>query len=149
MHSWYKGFGLYGITDCRIDGWGAFLDVDCRQRQLLRPVRYRWKDWSGLQEHESPQGYQFDGASKWFAWRVLGYPWGASAKAACLHDRCFTERFILANGDRVSFEYSAALYLCFLEATGVGWIQRNLEYTAVLSPVARRLWHSHDWEFPA
>lgn len=138
---------LFNIQNCRIDGWGALLDVDERQKQLLRPVRYRWTDWRGLQEHEATQGYIFDGASKWFAWRLLGYPWGASAKAGCLHDRCFTERFKLSDGARVTFEYSAALYLCFLECTGVGWAQRNAEYFGVLSPAAYAVWSAHDKEF--
>lgn len=142
---------LHGIRDCRLDGWGAFLDVDPdgHERELLRPVRYRWIDEHGMQEHEAPQGYRFDGASKWFAWRLMGYPWGASARASCLHDRCFTERFRLSNGERVTFEYAADLYLCFLEATGVSWAQRNIEWAAVLSPKAKEVWDAHNAKFAA
>lgn len=135
------------IADCTIFGWGALLDVNEQEKQLLRPVRYTWRDDDGLQSHEAPAGYQFDGSSKWFAWRIMGYPWGASAKAALLHDRCFTERFRLSRGNRVTFLYSADLYLAFLEATGVRRLQRNAEYLAVNSPMAYRLWQSHDAEF--
>lgn len=139
----------FAIRDCRIDGWGALLDVDDRQKQLLRPVRYRWLDCYGLQEHEAPQGYTFDGATKWAGgiWRVMGPPWGGSAKAALLHDRCFTERFILNRGPRITLEYAAELYLCYLEATGVNWAQRNIEFLAVQSPIARRMWRAHDHKF--
>lgn len=136
------------ITARAIIGWGALLDVNEREKQLLRPVRFVWEDDAGLQSHDAEQGYQFDGASKWFAWRVLGYPWGASAKAGLLHDRAFTERFRLASGERVTFEYSADLYLAFLAFTGVGRIQRNAEWAAVrFSPQAKSLWVSHDPEF--
>lgn len=140
-------FPLYGIRDCRVDGWGYFRDVDARQREVLQPVRYRWVDDTGLQEHIVDKGYISDGASKWFIWRLMGYPWGSSAVGALLHDRCFTERFRLSTGDRVTLEYSAALYLAFLEFSGVAWFQRNVEYLAVLSPTARELWYSHDKEF--
>lgn len=140
---------FYGIKNCHLFGWGDFRDVDEEQKMLLAPVRYMWEDQHGLQEHEAPKGYIFDGASKWRfgLWRIMGYPWGGSAKAGCLHDRCFTERFRLSTGDRVDLEYSAALYLCFLQATNVGWFQRNVEYQAVLSPFAEKIWHAHDAEF--
>ena len=135
------------ITPLRIEGWGALLDVNEREKQLLRSVRYFWQDENGLQEHDAERGYTFDGASKWFAWRIMGSPWAGSARAGLIHDRAFTERFRLSNGDRITFEYAADLYLAFLQFTGVGWLQRNIEYLAVLTPQARTVWEAHDNQF--
>lgn len=140
-------FGPDRIEPLRIQGWGALLDINDREKQLLRPVRHFWMDRNGLQTHESSQGYVFDGASKWFAWRFMGYPWAGSAKAGLIHDRAFTERFFLSNGERVTFEYAADLYLAFLWFTGVELVQRNIEYAAVLSLPARRQWNSHNAKF--
>jgi len=142
-------FDLFDIRNPRVDGWGALLDVNQREKQLIRCVNYRWEDRYGLQFEKVSQGFQFDGASKWAAgiWRVMGPPWGASAMPGCLHDWAFCTRFQLSNGKRVTFEYSAALYLVFLEHAGVSWTQRNIEYLAVLSPIARRVWNAHNEEF--
>lgn len=146
-----KTFGKWKIEPLRIEGWGALLDVNDREKQLLRPVRHFWSDCYGLQAHESTQGYVFDGASKWAAglWRLMGHPWGGSAKSGLIHDRTFTERFFLSNGERVTFEYAADLYLAFLWFTGIGWAQRNIEHIAVLSPVAKQKWDSHNAKFAA
>lgn len=141
------GANKYKIEAARIVGWGALLDVNEQEKQLIEPVRFFWTDENGLQEHEATKGYTFDGASKWFAWRLAGYPWGLSARSSLIHDRAFTERFRLSNGQRITFEYSAELYLAFLKLTGVPWLQRNIEYLSVLTPQARKLWNKHDIDF--
>lgn len=137
----------YGIKNCVVTGYGYLLDVNEKEKQLLKSPNYIWEDCRGLQQQSPVEGYIFDGASKWFGWRLLGYPWGASAKGGLIHDWSFTERFLLANGMRISFDYTAELYYCFLRATEVAWIQAYPEYLAVLSSIAQAKWESHNDEF--
>lgn len=137
----------YGIKNCIVTGYGYLLDVNDKEKQLLKSPNYIWEDCRGLQQQSPAEGYIFDGASKWFGWRILGYPWGASAKAGLIHDWAFTERFLLSNGQRISFDYAAELYYGFLRATGVNWFQSYSEYVGVLTSIAKEKWESHNDDF--
>lgn len=132
-----------------IEGRVEATPLDDSNWQLLSPLAYFWLGPDGgLQRFKVPAGYVTDFASKpRFSWPIIGHPLGRVRRAAVAHDYCFTHRPRLTSGTRIGFGYSADLYHAAMKFDGVGRLQRNIEYAAVLSPFALRLWRRHDGEF--
>lgn len=114
---------------------------------LTEPVKVTWWD---TETHQQvlwiPKHYVFDGASIPQAfWSLIGHPLATrSLPGALVHDFCFSNRPWLLDGSPLDFKASAELYRALLLANGMPEWKAWVHYLAVITPFARKIYHSYD-----